>query len=372
MFAVTDVNCLWRLRPFAALAQSMQVVGLQPMDPLAAFRHGWSFGAESAAAKSCLVSLPVLMPFGWARRSDSSCRHLLRVASRSAGKRGVPITGIVVTSPHYGAMPDACRGVVPVYYYCSDDYSSYAGWGGKGMMAAERDLVRQVRHSFYVSRVLAERAVREYGVPQDKVSVSPNATDEAFLVPLEAAETSRLLALHPRLRRPVVGVIGGINDRLDFELLLRAVRLPEVGSLLMVGGVDKGLADVTWRELLKHPKCVVVGSKPHEELPMWLQMLDLALIPYRNTPLNRACSPMRLFDHLASGRPIVATKWCAQVQEFAPLVKVGASVSEVASLLVEALRSPVSEAMRNEQKRIARENTWRQRAANLMAVFSTA
>ena len=38
-----------------------------------------------------------------------------------------------------------------------------------------------VTHSFFVSELLAERAVREYGVPSERVSVSPNATDDAFL-----------------------------------------------------------------------------------------------------------------------------------------------------------------------------------------------
>ena len=70
-------------------------------------------------------------------------------------------------------------------------------------------------------------------------------------------------------------------------------------------------------------KVVMIGFRPHGELAAWQQLLDVALIPYRANEFNRFCSPMRLFDHMAAARPIVATSACPQVRAFASVVKVG-------------------------------------------------
>ena len=91
---------------------------------------------------------------------------------------------MVVTSPHYLPLGNKARPHVPTFYYCSDDYAEYARWGGAAILQREAAVVNIVTHSFFVSELLAERAIREYAVPSERVSVSPNATDEAFLKPV--------------------------------------------------------------------------------------------------------------------------------------------------------------------------------------------
>jgi len=169
-----------------------------------------------------------------------------------------------------------------------------------------------------------ERALNEYGVNESKLSVSMNATEGRFFpkngsrpVPLPARE----------LKRPIAGVVGGIGDRLDFDLLWQCADIPELGTLLLVGPVpDDPPAEL--KRLLDHPKCVTVGRQPHETIHQWFQCLDVGLIPYVKTEFNRFCSPMRLFDHLASGAPVVATSACDQAKDFPHWVTVCSDPSE--------------------------------------------
>lgn len=69
-------------------------------------------------------------------------------------------------------------------------------------------------------------------------------------------------------------------------------------------------------DLLHHDKCITVGPVSHDTIHLWFQCLDVGLIPYAKTEFNRFCSPMRLFDHLASGAWIVATDACDQVKGY--------------------------------------------------------
>ena len=340
MVVVADINTLWRRKPFEALAQFAPVLGFAPYR----MGHGTtSINASASVGNFTLQSLA--LPPGWASTLAPWTAWCLWRRSRSiARRRGQRLDAFFVTSPHYLPLVRRIRQQVPVFYYCSDDYSQYEGWGGNAFLDKEAQLVRAVQHSFFVSRPLADRAAADYGVSADAVSVSPNATDKTFLRPVADAEIQTLLNRIPQLQRPLLGVVGGINDRLDFHLLRQCAELPGTGSLVLVGGVDPACADEDLKALQNHPKVIFAGQRPHSELPAWMQALDVARIPYRPTPLNHACSPMRIYDHLAAGKPIVATDACAQVGEFRDLVSFCQSRSDFTQRLGQILATPPSTA----------------------------
>jgi len=366
VIAVADINTHWRREPFEALSKRVPVLGLAPRDIFSAWRERHK--PRRGKSPTEYLERSITLPPGWASRfPDWTARKLWATANQAARTAGQALSAMVVTSPHYLPLGERARPHVPTFYYCSDDYAEYARWGGASILQREAVVVHVVTHSFFVSEMLAERAVRAYGVPSERVTVSPNATQGAFLNPVHQDQIQAVLARFPRLRRPVVGVVGGINERLDFDLLLACAALPEVGTLVMVGSVSKDSPALT--RLKDHSRSVFVGSQPRAELPIWMQMLDVALIPYREMPLNRSCSPMRLFDHLAAGRPIVATAACPQIAKFAPPVRIGHSQQGVVELVLEALKNPPSADEMQAQRILAESQTWLFRAKTLASVI---
>lgn len=271
--------------------------------------------ATSGLASSLQV-LSISLPPGWASRLAGFSAKALWKQLRTLGA-----DQLVVTTPHYLELARKAAHEMPVYYYCSDDYSSYDGWGGEAILEREAELIALSARSFFVSHALARRAIDTLGADPSRVSVSPNATDAEFLSPPPHDLVAALVSKHPRLARPIVGVFGALNDRIDYELLAQCAERPECGSLLFVGAVAES-RDPALAALRRHPKCVFLGHRPHSELRTWMHGIDVALIPYRETQFNQMCSPMRLFDHLAAGRPLVATSACEQVREHAERVVV--------------------------------------------------
>jgi glycosyltransferase involved in cell wall biosynthesis len=52
----------------------------------------------------------------------------------------------------------------------------------------------------------------------------------------------------------------------------------------------------------------VLGWRPQAEIANYISAFDVCLIPYRiDHPFNRVCSPTKIMDYLATGRPIVST-----------------------------------------------------------------
>lgn len=367
MIVVADINTLWRRKPFEALAACMPVLGLAPRDFVTAWRGRTEVHRE-LPENYCERS--ITMPPGWASRFPTWTAHRLWAGAQrmTRSSRGT-ISGLIVTSPHYLPLVNQVRSQVPTFYYGSDDYAQYAGWGGSSILRREAEIVRAASHSFFVSRSLAERAVAEYGVPPDRVSISPNATDVSFLQAIAPERIAELRRRFPELRGPVAGVVGAINERLDFELLLKCAEIPALGTLLMVGPVAEEIDDPAWHNLKRHPRCLIVGAQPHAELPVWMQMLDAALIPYRKTALNQSCSPMRLFDHLAAGKPIVSTNACQQILEFGKQVAVCESTAEFVRKLAERLSLDVAPTEVDERRRVAEANLWSCRARTMAVVI---
>ncbi|WP_333689111.1 glycosyltransferase [Methylococcus capsulatus] len=367
MLVITDINTLWRRKPFEALGRLMPVLGARPRDLLCAWRerHMAALGAEGG-----MVECAVTLPFGWASRTaDVSQRWLWRSLTKAVRRTGLQPRALVVTSPHYLALARQLAGLVPIYYYASDDYRSYEGWGRAGTGVLERAVVELAEHSFFVSRALAERAIREYHLVPHRVSVSMNGTEPRFIA--APAHIAPLPEVAAHFARPVAGVVGGVNARLDWRLLRRVAAMQEIGTLLFVGGVDPRMEDdPDFCAVRNHEKSRFVGYRPHGELPGWMQGLDVALIPYRQSEMNYYCSPMRLFDHLASGRPIVATSACAQVSEFKEWVDTGEDDEDFLERLARRLTGGNS-GVDACQVQVAREHLWARRAAGLAGRLGT-
>ena len=349
MIVICDINELWRVKPFAALAKRTDVLGVSPADGLVVRRRGKLPSVEGA-----MEILPVVLPLSWASRMAwLGQRMLWNRIKRRCKALGQTVDALFVTSPHYLPMLSMIPPDLKIFYYASDDYRSYEGWGAVAVL--EKQMVQRVDHAFFVSEGLMDRARKEYGVDPAKLSVSMNATEARFFSP---GDTYLISPPIGGLKRPIAGVVGGIGNRLDFELLRKCADLPELGTLLLVGPIpDEPSAEL--KQLLDHPKCVAVGRQPHDTIHQWFQCLDVGLIPYVKSEFNRMCSPMRLFDHLASGAPLVATDACDQARVFDGRV----SVCTDPDMFTAAVQSRLGEP-REPVKGIA----WSDRATEILKV----
>jgi hypothetical protein len=367
MLVVADINTLWRSRPFEALSEVRPILGMQPMDPLIALRQRRVPWGSKVSRSQKMIVLFVVLPAGWAtRRAPKAMPRLWSLAREACHSVGDQASALVVTSPHYAPLVGELCSEIPTFYYCSDDYTNYAGWKAEEMRQQECFIVQNARHSFFVSAALRDRAVNEYAIDFTRTSVSMNATDEEFLTAIDRAEIDRLLNRYPQAIRPITGIVGGINNRLDLELIGKVAESDAIGSVLLIGSVDTACNGSALDALRRNDKCIFTGRQPHHMLPVWLQALDVALIPFRHCRFNEMCSPMRLFDHLAGGRPIVATNACPQVEQFKPAIKIAASTRAFVELAA-ASCADACESSCEALRSLARQHTWRARANLLNA-----
>jgi hypothetical protein len=299
VIAQFDVNTIWR-RKFG------QALQRRKPDTMLFAPRAWRSGPALPDEEGLT---PVSLPPGWASRTAILGMPLLLHQARAlAAARGGTIDTAIFTSFHYLPLARRLRGRARIVYYCSDDYRGYAGWGGDAAIAQEAELCRIATLSIFVSAALHDRAVAEYDLDPATCVVAPNASEPRF------SNTPQRPPDLAGLAGPVFGTVGVFNDRIDFGFLDRLAGSAEVGSLALVGPLqDCPDPDGSIARLRDNPKVHWFGARPHGEIHAWMAGIDIAVIPYAPTQFNHFCSPMRLWDHLAIGQPIIATDACDQI-----------------------------------------------------------
>ncbi len=165
------------------------------------------------------------------------------------------------------------------------------------------------------------------------------------------------------LPRPLIGYAGGIDDRLDFEAIRSLADRFAGGSLVFVGPLSPRLSERGHEALRSRPNIHLLGPRPRLELPGYVRYLDVALMPYADSPWIRHAAPLKLWEYLYAGPPLVGTA-CEDLRHYPPPLVHYSETGKMAVQLVEdALRDPSSGAQ--QRRAFALANTWDDRAREL-------
>ncbi|MBE7157829.1 MAG: glycosyltransferase [Rhodospirillales bacterium] len=105
----------------------------------------------------------------------------------------------------------------------------------------------------------------------------------------------------------VLGYTGTLHgDRLDVELVRRlAGILGNTGSVVLIGPDHLSGSE---RERLRLPNVFLVGVVPYTRLPDYMHYFDACIVPHKVTPFTESLNPIKLWEYLALGKPIIATR----------------------------------------------------------------
>jgi hypothetical protein len=345
-----DCNTIWHRRLAEAMAEQRELVAISPQSVLKLFEQSPS--SQEPQWNKLLYTAP-----GWASRTASFGQRQIAAKVRRIASRMSISPIIILTSPKYSLLAKILDRRFPVLYYCADDYREYVGWGGESVAQEEGELIKIADYCIFVSEALRRRAVLENSLKEDKTMVSPNATEPRFAAKRGVPLPSQL----ENARRPIFGVLGGLSHRLDISLLAEIASITAVGTLVIVGPIDNQ-AKAAAVELCANAKVRITGQVPHTEMHNYARALDAAVIPYTKTPINFYCSPMRLYDHLASGSTIYATDACDQINQMTDQQLVVASASNLPAVIAKRIETNTSRNGEEENRKIF----WSDRATALL------
>jgi len=139
--------------------------------------------------------------------------------------------------------------------------------------------------------------------------------------------------------------------RFDAELVQHVSARP-AHHVVMIGGVMPGAE----RLVPMQPNVHQLGMKKVSELPAYLKGLDVCLMPYKVNEATRNIFPLKLFEYMAAGKPIVATPIPA-VMDYRDLLYVAGDPHSFTRLVERAIAEDDS-ALVARRVECARQHTW--------------
>jgi glycosyltransferase involved in cell wall biosynthesis len=189
-----------------------------------------------------------------------------------------------------------------------------------------------------------------------QIYLIPNGVDARRYFPVSL----RQLPPHPMTRdwpHPVLGHTGTLQpQRSDVDLIITVARAFPQGTVALVG--PDSLDEDSRRRLTGEPNIRLTGPVDHAQVPFVMSAFDVCLVPHRVTAFSDSQCPLKLFEYLAAGLPIVATS-VAGFRDYPDLVHLG----DGEQAFIAAIGAALSESpeLSRRRREAAMAHTWESR-----------
>jgi len=169
--------------------------------------------------------------------------------------------------------------------------------------------------------------------------------------------------------RPVIGFVGAIDRyKLDFQLVTYLAERNPNWSIVLIGPVGQAENQTDVRVFKEKQNIYLLGQKDYKVLPNYIKAFDVCIIPYLNSEYTAGCFPLKFFEFMATGKPIVISGLPA-LEEYDGLVKIAHSKEEFSRLVQMVLKSD-SEKNKQRRMKIAKKNTWDEKVKTITKIIT--
>jgi glycosyltransferase involved in cell wall biosynthesis len=245
-----------------------------------------------------------------------------------------------------------------------DDLGAYEGraHGRRTMQACVEAAIARADLVFTTSPLLAEEHRCRARAP---IHVVPNGVRGEWIDRPHGEDPEDVRSLP----RPRIGFVGAIFTYLDFDLLVATARAFPRASIVLVGPVQD--AEGASR-LAREPNVTLLGRKPQERVPDYVSAFDVCLSPFRSGAVRRAVNPLKVYEYLARGKPVVSTPLESLAGEpVARWIRMEEGADAFTSAVREALETDTP-ALEEERRRAVRPYAWESLAERVAEIVREA
>ena len=164
----------------------------------------------------------------------------------------------------------------------------------------EQSLTQKTNLVLYTARNLKEKVIQLNPI---NYSYFPNGVNFKFF----QADNHSIPEAYEKINKPIVIYVGSLDFWFDYDLLNNLAKsLPDI-AFVLIGPSEK------YRHRFEEVANIfLLGPIPHNQIPNYLIHADVGIIPFnvQDYPdLVNSINPIKLYEYMASGLPVIASKW---------------------------------------------------------------
>ena len=294
-------------------------------------------------------------------------RKVRPVSSRSGNEKVVPTPQSLASevvwiydteaAEYLDAFPQAT-----VVYDCVDDHAAQAGpdRNPERVEAEEQRILKRADLVTVTSQALLKAKRRQAKV----IHLVTNAGD----VELFATRSTSAWPFSWPQGNPVLGSVGALDSyKYDFKMIADVAQRRPGWQFVFVGAPVVEQKGKQLAELKKLGNVHILGTVPRQEVPGLVAHFDVCLIPYRENRYNAASFPLKFWEFMATGKPIVVSG-LPELKSYQDVIGLITSADQFIRETEKWLRSP--ELSSSKRSLLARDHSWAKRTERLLWLLS--
>lgn len=221
------------------------------------------------------------------------------------------------------------------------------------MKKAHYEIIAQADLTVCTARTLYNDA-RKY---TERLILSQNACDYEFFHSHRECERNVFLMEKVKKYTCVLGYYGCLATWFDYDLVLKIAKQHLDWCFVLIGKCFDGSDQILREEGLEN--IILWDAQPYRELPHYIAVFDVQIIPFKVNQITEGTSPVKLFEYMASGKPILTSSLpeCHNYKS----VKIYDSAEDFIRTVEWFLQLPKSDEYFAVMEQEAQENTWEKR-----------
>ncbi|MBV6750885.1 glycosyltransferase [Pseudomonas chlororaphis] len=241
-------------------------------------------------------------------------------------------------------------------YDCMDHHEGF-GDVAQELLDLEKALMRRADLLVATSTWIEQHGKRE----NQNVTVIRNAAEYGAF-----CQAPQHIYRDPQNRK-IIGYYGAIAEWFDLQLVMQLAHAFPQHLVLLIGSDT-----VNAKKYFKNcPNLVMHGEVPYAALPYYLHAMDVCLLPFKVIPLTLATNPVKVYEYLSAGKPVVSVK-LPELGQFGNLVNTAENPTEFIAAVRDILEQlPETDSARQARQQFAQTQTWKHRAVALLEAIDS-
>jgi len=246
-----------------------------------------------------------------------------------------------------------------VYDYLDEIHPSVSGIKSKDVHARHQYLVKNSRAVLVTAKKLFNEVKQ---LRKDEIYLLPNAVEYShFHRKPDPQNIPKEIKSIKDNGGPIIGYFGAIANWFDYDLIIHMAKTNPTWNIVLIGWDYDDSLDKSGIKQLKN--VYFLGIKKYSVLPNYASWFDVCILPFLLNDITHATSPIKLFEYMALGKPIVTTA-ISEASNYKSCL-IANSKDDFIKKIHEALKLNENSQYISLLDKEAQENTWEKRFSNV-------